>query len=80
MAIGIALLGFGVGLFFRLNVLLAILVLLLLLSIGYSVAHHAGFLKTALTIVGVQVIAQGSYFLGLVVRSMMSDSRTRVLV
>ena len=74
-AIGIALLGFGVGLAFRFNVLLAILLLLLLLSIGYSIAHHFGFLKAVLTIMGAQVIAQSSYFVGLVVRSWMSGFR-----
>ena len=78
-AIGIALLGFGVGLFFRLNVLIAILVLLLFFSIGYSIAHHMGFLKGVLTVAGVQAIAQGGYFLGLVVRSLTRDSRTRIL-
>ena len=79
-AIVIALLGFGVGLVFRLNVLIAVLVLLLFLSIGYSIAHHVGFLKAVLTIVGVQVIAQVSYFLGLFARSLLGDGRRWVLV
>ena len=79
-AIGIALLGFGVGLAFRFNVLLAILLLLLLLSIGYSIAHHFGFLKGVLTIMAAQIIAQGSYFIGLVVRSWMRDARRWVLI
>ena len=78
--IGIALLGFGVGLAFRFNVLLAILLLLLFLSIGYSISHQFGFLKALLTILGVQVIAQSSYFLGLVVRSWMNNPRRWVLV
>jgi hypothetical protein len=79
-AIGIALLGFGVGLAFRFKVLLAILLLLLLLSIGYSIAHQFGFLKTVLTIMGAQVIAQSSYFLGLVVRSWMNNARRWILL
>jgi hypothetical protein len=79
-AIGIALLGFGVGLAFRFNVLLAVLLLLLLLSIGYSIANHVGFLKGVLTIMAAQIIAQGSYFLGLVVRSWMRDARRWVLI
>jgi hypothetical protein len=79
-AIGIALLGFGVGLIFRVNVLLPILVLLLVLSIGYSITHHIGFIRAALTVVGVQVIAQLGYFLGLVVRLMLGDGRRWVLV
>jgi len=78
--IGIALLGFGVGLAFRFNVLLAILLLLLFLSIGYSISHQFGLLKALLTIMGVQVIAQSSYFLGLVVRSWMNNPRRWVLV
>lgn len=79
-AIGIALLGFGVGLIFRLNVLLPILVLLLFLSIGNSILHHVGFLKAVMTIIGVQVVAQISYFLGLVVRWLLSNVGTWVLV
>jgi hypothetical protein len=78
--IGIALLGFGVGLAFRFNVLLAILLLLLLLSIGYSITHHVGFLKGVLTVMAVQVIAQVSYFLGLVVRAWMRDAHFWVLI
>ncbi|MDB5611317.1 MAG: hypothetical protein JWP25_8217 [Bradyrhizobium sp.] len=78
--IGIALLGFGVGLIFRLNVLLPVLMLLLFLSIGNSIVHHVGFVKAALTILGVQVIAQVSYFLGLVVRWLMSNVRIWGLV
>ena len=79
-AIAIALLGFSLGLFFRVNVLLPILLFLLILSIGYSVGHHVGFLKGALTILGVQAIAQGSYFVGLVVRSLTQGTRRWVLV
>ena len=79
-AIGIALLGFGVGLAFRFNVLLAVLLLLLFVSIGYSISHHIGFLKAVLMIAAVQVIAQGSYFLGLVVRSWLRDPGSWVLI
>jgi len=77
--IAIALLGFVAGLVVRLNMFIGILVLLLLLCVGYSIANHFGFLKAALTIVGVQVIAQGSYFLGLVVRSFVGNWRNWVL-
>jgi diacylglycerol kinase len=79
-AIGIALLGFGVGLAFRFNVLLAILLLLLLFSIGYSIAHHVGLLKAVLLIMAVQIIAQSSYFLGLVVRWWMNNPGRWVLI
>jgi hypothetical protein len=67
--IAIALLGFAAGLVFRLNVLIVILIFLLFLSVGYAIAHQFGILTSILTIVGVQVVAQGSYFLGLVARS-----------
>jgi hypothetical protein len=67
--VAIALLGFAAGLVFRLNVLIVILIFLLFLSVGYAIAHQFGILTSILTIVGVQVVAQGSYFLGLVARS-----------
>jgi hypothetical protein len=74
--VAIALLGFAAGLVFRLNVLIVILVFLLFLSVGYVIAHQFGILTSILTIVGVQVVAQGSYFLGLVARSIASRGRT----
>jgi hypothetical protein len=77
--IAIALLGFVAGLVVRLNILIPILVLLLLLCVGYSIANHFGFLKAALTIMGAQVVAQGSYFVGLVVRSFAGNWRSWVL-
>ncbi len=75
-AVAIALLGFSAGLVFRLNFLIVILVLLLVLSAGYNVAHHFGLLRSILIMIGVQVIAQGSYFLGLVARSLAGRWRT----
>jgi hypothetical protein len=77
--VAIALLEFVAGLVVRLNIQIPILVLLLLLSVGYSIANHLGFLQAALTIMGVQVVAQGSYFLGLVVRSFAGSRRNWVL-
>ena len=74
--VAIALLGFAAGLVFRLNVLIVILVFLLFLSLGYAVTHHFGILTSLLTIAGVQVVAQGSYFLGLVARSIASHGRS----
>jgi hypothetical protein len=74
-AIAIGLLGFSAGLVFRLNFLIVILVLLLVLSAGYNVAHHFSLLPSILIMIGVQVIAQGSYFLGLVARSLASLTR-----
>jgi hypothetical protein len=74
--IAVALIGFAAGLVFRLNFLIVILVFLLLLSIGYVITVQFGFLTSILIIVGVQVIAQGSYFLGLVARSFAGRGRT----
>ena len=74
--VAIALLGFTAGLVFRLNFLIVILVLLLFLSIGYAIAQHFGILTSILTIISVQVVAQGSYFLGLVARSIAGRGRT----
>jgi hypothetical protein len=74
-AIALAVLGFAVGLVFRLKVLLPILALLLIGSIGFSLERGFSFLETALTIMVVQSIVQGSYFLGLLVRAFFSPNR-----
>jgi hypothetical protein len=77
-AIALALLGFAVGALFRLRILLSILALLLVVSIVFSVARGFGFLDTALIIMAVQSIVQSSYFLGLVVRAVLTAAqRTR---
>jgi hypothetical protein len=75
-AVAIALLGFAAGFVSRLGFLIVILVLLLFLSVGYGIVHHHGILISTLAIVGVQVVAQGSYFLGLVARSIAGRWRT----
>jgi hypothetical protein len=74
-AIALALLGFAVGALFRLRILLSILALLLVASIVFSVARGFGFLDTALIIMAVQSIVQSSYFLGLVVRAVLSAAQ-----
>jgi hypothetical protein len=80
-AIALALLGFAVGALFRLRILLLILALLLVASIVFSVAHGFSFLDTALTIMAVQSIVQSSYFLGLVVRAVLTAAqRTRPIL
>jgi hypothetical protein len=77
-AITLAMLGFGVGVVFRLKILLPILALLLVVSMAFSLARGFTFLDTALTITAVQSIVQGSYFLGLVVRAVFTPGqRTR---
>jgi hypothetical protein len=80
-AIALALLGFAVGALFRLRILLSILALLLVASIVFSVARGFGFLDTALIIMAAQSIVQSSYFLGLVVRAVLTAAqRTRPIL
>lgn len=68
-AIALAILGFAVGVVFRLRILLSILAVLLVVSIVFAFARGFTFLDTALTIMAAQTIVQASYFLGLVVRA-----------
>ncbi|HWO38101.1 MAG TPA: hypothetical protein VNO32_55710 [Candidatus Acidoferrum sp.] len=68
-AIALALVGAAVGLVFRLKILLPVLGLLLVVSVVFSLGRGFSFLDTALTIMVVQTILQGSYFLGLVIRT-----------
>jgi hypothetical protein len=74
-AFSLAILGFAVGAVFRLKVLLSILAPLLLVSVVFSLARGFGFLDTALTIMAVQTIVQGSYFLGLLARAFFAADR-----
>ncbi len=77
-AVALAILGFAVGVLFRLKILLLIVALLLVASIVFSLTHGFTLLDTALTIMAAQTIVQGSYFLGLVVRSILAAAqRTR---
>jgi hypothetical protein len=71
-AITLAILGGAVGIAFRLKVFLPVVALLLLVTIVFSVAHSFTFLHTALTIMAAQAILQASYFMGLVIRSVVS--------
>jgi hypothetical protein len=68
-AIALAILGVAVGVVFRLKILLAILGLLLVASIVFSLTRGFSFLETALTVMAVQCIVQASYFVGLLVRA-----------
>lgn len=76
-AIILALVGFLTGVLFRLRFLMVVLALLLVLSLIFSVASEFSFLETALTIMAAQTIAQGSYFLGLIVRSVFAANNAR---
>jgi hypothetical protein len=80
-AIALAILGFAVGVMFRLKTLLPILGLLLIVSIAFSLARDFTFLDTALTIMAAQSIVQGCFFLGLVVRAIVAAAqRTRPIL
>ena len=73
-AIALALVGAAVGLMFRLKVLLPVLGLLLVVSVVFSLERGFSFLDTALTIMVVQTILQGGYFLGLVIRAVLTSA------
>jgi hypothetical protein len=80
-AVALAIMGFAVGVLFRLKILLLILALLLMASIVFSLTRGFTFLDTALTIMAAQTIVQGSYFLGLVVRAVVAAAqRTRPIL
>ena len=74
VAIAVATVGVAVGLVFRLKVLLPILASLLVVSALFSLAQGLSLLDTALTIVVVQTTIQGGYFLGLVIRAVLTTS------
>jgi hypothetical protein len=76
--IALAIVGFGVGMTFRLKVLLMILILLLAASIIFSLGTGFSFLHASLTIMAVQTVVQGSYFLGLLARSALTGARGAV--
>lgn len=71
-AVAIAILGFAVGAVFRLRILLSVLALMLVASVVFSLSRNFDFLHTALTIMATQCIVQGSYFLGLVIRAVLT--------
>jgi hypothetical protein len=76
-AIALAILGFAVGVVFRLKILLSILAALLVVSVAFSLARSFTFLDTALTVMAAQSIVQGCYFLGLVARAMLTAAQRR---
>ncbi len=78
--IALAVLGFVVGVIFRLKVLLPILGLLFLVSLVLSLVQGLNFADTALSIMLVQTTVQGSYFLGLVARSIFAAKREEMIL
>jgi hypothetical protein len=75
----LALVGFAIGLWFRLRILLVILAGVLLLSIVSSVRGGFGFFDTAVAIMTTQTITQAGYFLGLVARALFSSGVRHIL-
>jgi hypothetical protein len=71
-AIALVILGFAVGAVFRLKILLSILALVLVITVVFSLTRGFTFLDTALTIMAAQTIVQTSYFLGLVLRAVLT--------
>jgi hypothetical protein len=77
-AVALVIIGSGVGVAFRLKVLLPILALLLILSIVFAVVQGFDFLHTAFMVIETQTSVQTGYFLGVVVRSIV-DGKRRML-
>jgi hypothetical protein len=74
-AIALAILGFVVGLRFRLKVLLPVLVFLAVGSGIFAVLWGWNFFSTFLAIVATPTILQVGYFLGILVRSKIAQRR-----
>ena len=76
-ALALAMLGFAIGTLFRLQVLLIVITLLLLLSIAFSFGSGLSFSDSLMMIIAAQTIVQGSYFLGLLARSILASHSRR---
>ncbi|HWF46903.1 MAG TPA: hypothetical protein VG168_07860 [Bryobacteraceae bacterium] len=74
-AIALAVVGFGLGVTFRLKVLLPILMLLLIVSIVFTATRGFNFPRSALAIIEVQCIVQVGYFFGIVLRTIVAGMR-----
>jgi hypothetical protein len=68
LAVGLAVIGAAVGIAFRWKVLLPIIGLLPFASIIFSVSHGLSFRAAAIVVIATQVILQGGYFAGLLIR------------
>jgi hypothetical protein len=76
-AIALAAFGFAVGTMYRLQVLLLLVALLLLFSAIFAVGSGMTFSNTVLTVMALQTVVQGSYFLGLVARAFLTSHGPR---
>jgi hypothetical protein len=68
-AVALTLLGLLFGVAFRLRTLIWFLALLVVASAAFSLNCGFGFLDTALAVMAVQTIVQGSFFAGLLIRA-----------
>jgi hypothetical protein len=78
-AVAIAILGLIIGATFRLRFLVGIVLLLLPVSLVFSVSRDYGVSATVLMIVVPQAILQGGYFLGLLGRAAFSITQRKVI-
>jgi hypothetical protein len=74
IAVVLAVLGIAVGICFRLRMLLPILALLFLFSVVASLAWELSFAQTALAVLAVQAIVQTGYFVGLMIRGVVTST------
>jgi hypothetical protein len=80
-AAALAILGLAMGLAFRLKVLLLVLLLLIIPSAIFAIGQGWNSLYALLTIMAVQTIVQTGYFVGVLVRSLVTDKlRVRALL
>jgi hypothetical protein len=71
-AIAVAILGCAVGATFRLRFLLGVILLVLAISLVFSLSHGSGLWDKVLIILVPQAVLQGGYFVGLVSRGFFS--------
>ena len=76
-AIALVILGFTIGILFRFRVLLTAVGIVLVASIGFSVASDFRFLAAFATLMVAQAVLQGSYFMGLIAKAAVSVHRER---
>jgi hypothetical protein len=76
-ATALVILGFMVGILCRFRVLLTAVGIVLVASIGFSVASDFRFLAAFATVMAAQAILQGSYFMGLITKAAVSAHRER---
>lgn len=72
--------GFGVGIFFQLKVIVAVLLLVLIVSCGFAVAQHFEFLGALGIVLSAQALVQVGYFIGAVTRGTFGRSRLRTIL